>query len=369
MKRVLICSNYAWTVFNFRLSLIDVLLSEDINVDILTQFDGYEANFPESVGVVQDLWISRKGLNPFQDLITFLQIFWKIIRNRPDCCLFFTIKPVIYGSLAAKVCNVRSIVTITGLGTSFIADNWLTKIVKTLYRVVLTTPSVVIFQNKADEKLFIDERLVHHERTKVIPGSGIDLEKFSPQPMPSSKDKIVFLMVARLLKDKGVHEFAEAAALVGSVNPKIVFWLLGPLGVENRTAIDKELLDSWVDSRCITYLGETDNVVKYLGAAHCVVLPSYREGLSRVILEAAAMARPVITTNVPGCRDVIKHGINGYLCEPRSSKQLASRIIEMANLTDAAREQMGKAGRVLVEKDYSQRVVNKSYLDVLNSGF
>jgi glycosyltransferase involved in cell wall biosynthesis len=363
-KSIVICSNYAWTIFNFRLPLLKKLRSQGYKIIVLTQFDGYEKKISDQVDEIYPLFISRKGINPLIDFITILNFLSIIIRLKPDCILTFSIKPVIYGSLVCRVLKVPCIAMITGLGTGFLLNNWVTSIIKRLYRVALRNVEVVFFQNEDDKEIFLQSRLVELSQCRMIPGSGVDLERFSYQELPRKKTAVL-LLIARMLADKGVYEFVEAAKIVKKCCPHTEFQLLGPLGVENRTAVSNFQMQTWEDQGLITYLGETDNVASFIKGSTCVVLPSYREGTSRVLLEAAAMGRPIITTNVPGCREIVDHEVNGLLCLPRNAEDLAIKMQEMLSLTDSQREYMGILGRKKIENQYNQNIVFELYLNAI----
>lgn len=363
-KSIVVCSNYAWTVLNFRLGLIRRLKSEGYKVVVLTQFDGFEKEIASEVDSIEPLFISRKGINPFVDLFTILNISRCLIKHQANILLSFTIKPVIYGSIAARITNVSSVAMITGLGTAFIATNWLTAIVKKLYAFSLSSASAVFFQNNDDKELFVENDLVDPMICQITPGSGLDIKKYPYLPYRSSGELVV-LLVARLLWDKGIMEFVDAARALKNRFPKVQFQLLGPIGVENRTSIPESEVQKWVREGVIRYLGETEDVKPYLEKACCVVLPSYREGTSRVLLEAAAVGRPLIATNVPGCKEIIVEGVTGYLCEPRDHFSLARKIEQMLMIEPEERRIMGVKGRAKVELEYDQEIVFDSYIKII----
>lgn len=361
-----ICSNYAWTVYNFRMPLIRRLKNEGHVVIVLTQFDGYEKIIGEDVDQIIPLFISRKGINPFVDFLTICDFVRHLYSIKPDFILLFTIKPVIYGCIAARLMKVKSIVMITGLGTAFIKDNWLTKFVKALYRFSLLKVSTVFFQNTADKDIFIGNRLLDPERCRLTPGSGVDTNKFFMADLPKQRD-MTFLLIARMLWDKGVGEFVEAARVIKSVYPKSQFQLLGPQGVENRTAIPMSKITEWQEEGIIEYLGETNNITSYIQRACCVVLPSYREGTSRVLLEAAAMGRPLIATDVPGCREVVEDGVTGLLCKSKDYYSLSQKMETMLNLSYQERLSMGAKGRKKIQREFNENIVCDLYIDTINS--
>ena len=363
-KTVAICSNYAWTIYNFRMSLIRSLVNSGYRVIVITQFDGYEKKIANEVYKIFPLRISRKGINPFIDIITLYDLVKKLIDIRPNYFLLFTIKPVIYGSIAARIMKITYMPMITGLGTVFISNNWITKIVKILYRISLSGSSVVFFQNTDDKELFVFEGLVDPEVCKLSPGSGIDLEKFLFKALPI-RSTITFLLIARMLRDKGVIEFVEAARYLKQIYPNTSYQLLGPLGVENRTSISNAEMNEWVDEGIIEYLGETDNVSYYIEQSTCVVLPSYREGTSKVLLEAAAIGRPIVTTNVPGCREIVEDGVNGFLCDPKDCHDLAKKMTNIVLLPNENLKEMGRKGRRKVELEFNQDIVSQLYIDAI----
>tara|TARA_B100000212_G_scaffold324766_1_gene285882 strand:- start:355 stop:1467 length:1113 start_codon:yes stop_codon:yes gene_type:complete len=363
-KKVLISSNYAWTIFNFRMNLIRRLKKEGFEVIVLTQFDGYEKNIKKEVDEIKPLFISRKGINPFVDLITFFNYIKTILSYKPCAVLLFTVKPVIYGSLAARLTKTSSIPMITGLGTAFIKQSWLTRLIKYLYKFSLKASGTIFFQNNDDKDLFIENKIVKSEFCKITPGSGVDLQKFKQTDIPKKK-KLVFLFVGRMLKDKGVREYVDAAKIIKKKYSNISFQLLGPIGSKNRTAISPEKIKNWHDKKIIEYLGETDDIVNFLNDATCVVLPSYREGTSRALLEAAAVGRPIITSDVPGCREIIDDCKSGFLCKARDPLDLADKMEKMISLSHESRVNMGNKGRLKVQKEYSEEIVLNYFIDVI----
>jgi glycosyltransferase involved in cell wall biosynthesis len=307
--------------------------------------------------------IDRSGLNPLADLRLLSEYRQILKRVRPTADLGYTIKPNIYGSMAAASLGIPAIPNVSGLGTAFIRGGPLQQIVTCLYRAAFRRARVVFFQNGEDRQLFVDRRIVRADQAQVLPGSGVDLDRLTPVPIPVGPP--VFLLVGRLLRDKGVIEFVEAARQLRGVLPGARFQLLGPIDVANRTAITRLELDRWAAEGVIEYLGTTEDVRPFIGAATAIVLPSYREGLPRSLLEAGAMARPLIAADVPGCRDVVEDGVNGYLCAVRDASSLASALRQLAELSVGQRSAMGGAARRKVQERFSEKVVFSAYLDVL----
>ena len=308
--------------------------------------------------------IDRAGLNPFADFRLFLRYRSLLKRLRPAAYLGYTIKPNIYGSLAAASLGIPALPNVSGLGTAFIQGGGLRALVARLYRIGFARAPVVFFQNEDDRDLFVARRIVRPAQARVLPGSGVDLEHFAPAPLLEGSP--VFLFIGRLLRDKGVGEFVEAARSIRREYPHARFQLLGGLDEGNRTGIRQPELDSWVAERILEHLGTTDDVRPFIAAASAVVLPSYREGLPRSLLEAAAMARPLIASDVPGCRDVIEDGVNGFLCNVRDAAALADAMRRLASLPRTRQLAMGKAGRRRVQERFSEALVVRAYLDVLS---
>lgn len=310
--------------------------------------------------------MDNRGTNPAADAALFFRYLSILRREKPATFLGYTIKPNVYGSLAAHALGIPAINNISGLGTAFVRDTWLTRVVRALYRPALRRSRMVFFQNEDDRQLFLQYDLVNSEQTALLPGSGIDLEAFKPvAAAPKPQGEFRFLLVARLLYDKGVKEFASAAQAVKAQRPSVECALLGFLDAENRTAVPRAEICRWVKDGIVEYLGTADDVRPHLAAADCIVLPSYREGTPRTLLEAAAMAKPIIATDVPGCREVVEHGRTGLLCKVRDADDLARRMIEMMDMPPDERHAMGAAGRAKMENEFDERFVVDAYLDTL----
>ncbi len=306
--------------------------------------------------------MDNSGVSIRQDFGLFLRYLKLFRRLKPSTYLGYTAKPNIYGTLAAQAVGARTINNVSGLGTAFIKHGLLTRIVASLYRLSFRRSAKVFFQNPDDLDLFVGKALVGGSTAELLPGSGIDLEHFKPSSVERESGPFRFLFVGRILWDKGVAEYVAAARLVRRTHPKVVFQMLGQMGVANRTAVPSSELALWQTERIIEYLGEHDDVREAIRLADCVVLPSYREGLPRVLLEGSAMGKPLIATDVPGCREVVDDGRTGYLCEVRSASGLAKAMSKVLEASDADRSVMGDAGRKKVELEFCQSRVIAKYL-------
>jgi glycosyltransferase involved in cell wall biosynthesis len=364
---ILMTVNAAWNIWNFRRPIVEALIADGHRVTVLAPADDSVTNL-ESIGCrFLPLKMDVKGLNPLQDL-KLMQRFKRIFRSeRPDVVLSYTIKNNIFGAMAAKACNTPFIPNVTGLGTAFLSGGLLQTVAEGLYRQAFAPLSHVFFQNSDDRDLFLERRLVHPMRVGLLPGSGIDLDRFAVAEYPAAIQAPVFLMIARLLRDKGVEEYVAAARLVKAKSPDTRFQLLGAVDAANRTAIDGATVKSWQDDGSIEYLGTTVDVRPHIAAAHCVVLPSYREGAPRTLIEAAAMARPLIATDVPGCRSVVEDGVSGLLCEVRSGESLAAACLSFLGRSREEQTAMGRAGREKMETEFDQALVVQAYRDAITS--
>lgn len=366
MRKVILSVNTSWNVVNFRSGLIKALRSCGYEVSVVAPKDDHSTKVTDLGCRYIAIEMDNSGMSPFRDL-QLAWSYWRIIRQeRPSVFIGFTIKPNIFGSASAHLNGVPVINNISGLGTAFVRGGFLRKIVQSLYRFALFRSRWVFFQNDDDRVLFVDEGIVREEQTLLLPGSGVNLDHFSPSVDEAPRlNGVVFILVARLLWDKGVGEFVEAARLVREKVPTARFQLLGFLDVENRTAVPRKSLEQWVDEGLVEYLGSTDDVRPFLQAADCVVLPSYREGTPRSLLEGGAMAKPLIATNVPGCKEVVDHAENGFLCRPKDAEDLASKMVEFAAMDYPSRISMGQKSRRKIEKQFSETIVIERYLSAI----
>ena len=369
VHKLLIMTNTTWNLVNFRSGLIAALVSRGFDVVAVAPDDEYRDRLRELGCRYVPLNMDNQGTHPVKDALLLWRYVVVLLRLRPAVVLSYTVKPNIYASLAARLVGVTVINNVSGLGTAFLRGGWLGGVVCSLYRVALRRSHRVFFQNDEDRQVFIEKRLVAPARTGLLPGSGIDLVHFSPLAFDGSSLRngagLVFLMVARLLWDKGVLEFVEAARRVKALFPESRFQLLGFLDVKNQTAVGRSDVEAWVKEGVVEYLGTTDDVRPFLADADCVVLPSYREGTPRSLLEAAAMGRPLLATDVPGCREVVIDGVNGLLCRLRDSEDLAEKIMQMIAMPMSALLQMGQESRRLAEMRFDEQIVIRKYLEAI----
>ena len=365
--KILFSSNVAWSIYSFRKGLLLELQKQGNEIFAVANNDRYSAKLKELGFHFELIQINNNSKNPIKDVglvLQYLKIYKKI---KPDIILHNAIKPNIYGTIAASILGIPVINNISGLGTLFIKQSLSTKIAKLLYKLSQKFASVVFFQNTTDLELFVHQKLVSKDKARHIPGSGVNIDDFHPRLNMQNNDNFFeFLMIARLIKDKGLNEYLEAAkSLKEKYGGKIKCSLLGPFYTANETAITPEELKKWQEHGYISYLGETDNVAQEMAHADCIVLPSYREGLSKVLIEASAMAKPIVTTNVPGCKDVVDDGYNGFLCKVKDTGDLRDKMEQIFLLDKKELTLMGKNARKKAEDIFDEKKIIDIYIKAI----
>ena len=365
--KLIFSSNISWSIYNFRNPLLKSFQDDGHLIHTVASKDRYSDKLVEQGFHFHHININNNKTNPFEDLNLVYQ-YYKIYKKiNPDVICHNAIKPNIYGTIAAGILGIPTVNNISGLGTLFIKKSFSTMVAKLLYRISQHFATVVFFQNNDDLKLFVENKLINIEKCKVIPGSGVDTEKLKPNSIINSSSRLRFLFVGRLLYDKGILEYVNAIKNLKVQFPDVSFDVLGPLYEKNVTAVQRDTLNNWVENGIINYLGETDNVETFMRNADCIVLPSYREGLSKVLIEASSMGLPIITTNVPGCKDVVIDEETGFLCKVRDSKDLALKIEKMILLSNSERRTMGEKARIRAIECFDQTIIINIYKDIINS--
>jgi glycosyltransferase involved in cell wall biosynthesis len=368
--KIAVIASLAQSLVNFRGPLLATLAAA--GHEVIACAPGHDAavnSWLAKFGVCyHSIPLDRAGMNPVRDVALLFHLTRTLRRLRAGLVLGYTVKPVIFGSLAAYLARVPfRFSIITGLGYAFtpvphssVARTLVKGLLLTLYRMSLATNQAVFFQNPDDQALFIQYRLVTPQQGILVHGSGVDLDHFhESEPV----DTPVFLLIARLLKDKGIREYVDAARHVRARHPEARFQLLGPYD-PNPSAIRPEEVDAWRHEGAIEYLGETDDVRPFLRACSVYVLPSYREGTPRTVLEALATGRPAITTDAPGCRETVVHEWNGFLVPPRDAQSLAKTMEIFIDKPELIRV-MGKRSRSLAVQKYDVHKVNAVILNAM----
>lgn len=368
-NRILLSGNTAWGMYNFRHKLLEHLVTKGYEVYVAAPYDEPYFKLLEEIGCrTIDVPISSKGTNPVKDILLVVK-YWRIFKRvKPFLSITYTIKPNIYGSLAAQWCGIRHLPVTTGLGYVFLTNNLTSKIAKRLYRVAFAKAPQVWFLNNGDIQTFKGMKLIADEKIKQLNGEGVDIAHFAFYDRASRpREMVKFLYVGRLLYDKGVQEYAEAARELKKMYPHVEFHVLGNYWEDNPSAISHETFESWVKDGYIVYDGGTSDVRPYLHDADCMVLPSYREGMSCSLMEAAATGLPLVATNVPGCRELVDEGRNGFLCRARDAESLREALERFILLATNDRLVMGQESRRKMEESFAVDKIIRQYDRYLDS--
>lgn len=331
-KTIVFCCNSLWGLVNFRGRAIQQLARDGYRVILIAQPDVSRERAIE-LGADFIPWnVAPRSANPLLEASAIVSLTRLYRQLSPDLAFHYTIKAVLYGAIASRLSATPCISIVTGLGYLFLKDTWKQRFARWLYRRTLRRSQQVWFLNEEDRAFFDSLGLTEGTMVRTLPGEGVNLEHFARAPLPPPAPAFVFLMIARLVKDKGVLEYGDAARKVREIYPHATFRLLGPAYDANAMSVPLSMIEEWKATGQVDYLGAADDVRLAIAQSHCIVLPSYREGMPRVLMEAAAMGRPVITTNVAGCRDMVLDGLTGFMCEPKDSDSLAHACIRMLTL-------------------------------------
>lgn len=356
-------NNSIISLINFRKELIHTLIEKNYEVYFTVPESKENQQVKELLNMgtkyVQNS-INGRSINPFFELKTLFQLK-KIVQNiKPDIILSFTIKPNIYGSYVAKKCKIPIIINITGLGSGF--NNAYTKIlVEKMYKYACKNAFCIFFQNEANYNYFIENKIAKKDKSKIVPGSGVNLEKFKPMEKTKEDGIVRFLFIGRIMKEKGIEEYLKAAEYITNKYSNVEFQILGPFEEEKY----KEIILNHKNSK-IKYLGVSYDVRNEIKEVDCIINPTfYPEGMSNVLLEGAAMGKPLIATYIPGCKEIVEDGVNGYLFEPKNTQKLIEKIEKFLKLSTSEREKLGRAGRKKVEENFDRNIVIKAYLEAI----
>nr|WP_086940002.1 glycosyltransferase family 4 protein [Thaumasiovibrio occultus] len=376
-RRIVITSNTSWFIYNFFCSSITEFMQDGNEIFIVAPRDKY-ASLLEALGCrFHEVSIDRSGANFFSEWKTITTIYKTLKQLSPDCVLNFTPKLNIYSVTACKILKIPVINSVAGLGYIISSNGFKSRLGKLLLRLTQPLADHIIFQNGDDLSVYLENKWANAEKISRVRGIGVNLQRFTPQ-ITSDDGTVRFLLFARMLKSKGVPEFVEAARMVlehynkkcvdVSTRPKVEFSLLGFIDAYNPDGIPREVIEKWHSEAVVRYLGETDNVIEFVRDYDCVVLPSfYREGIPQCLIEAAAMAKPIITTDHVGCRETVVDGLSGYLVPPRDSASLAKSMIKMADLSHSQRLEMGRTARLKAENEFCHLYVARHYMTCIES--
>lgn len=366
VNTIAISANTSWYLYNFRKNTILTLIKQGYKVIAIAPEDGYSSKLSELGCEFIHINIDQGGTNPIRDIQTFFNFYRIYKKKNIDVVLNFTPKNNIYSTLAANLNGTKSINNIAGLGILFINESITSKIARFLYKISQSKASKLFFQNEDDRRLFLEKKITTNVPTDRLPGSGVDLSRFTLTPAPDD-NKVKFLLIARMLYDKGIQQYVDAArSLKQKYGDNVELCLLGFLDVNNPSAVSTSDMNSWVDEGIINYLGVSDNVEQEIAKVDCMVLPSYyREGVPKSLLEAGAMGKPIVTTDNVGCRETVDDGINGYLCEPRSSESLTEKLDLIIQMSHEQRLEMGRKSREKIQNEFDEKLVIDKYIQAI----
>ncbi|SHE83010.1 Sugar transferase involved in LPS biosynthesis (colanic, teichoic acid) [Atopostipes suicloacalis DSM 15692] len=359
-KKILMLGNSEIVIYNFRLELVERLLADGHEV-IISSPHGEKIEKLVKMGCVHDsVEIDRRGTNPVSE-IRLLVHYYKLIKKvQPDIVFSYTIKPNIYGALAARKMGVPYVTNVTGLGSAIENKGLLQRFMIQLYRISLSKVQTVFFQNEKNRELFSNHKIAVNKHI-VLPGSGVNLKKFNLLKYPSTKKTVNFVFISRIMKEKGIDEFLEAAKKIKEKYPQARFHIAGFFEEEYE-----KVIEDYAKRKIIQYHGMLSDVRELLSKTHCTILPSYHEGMSNVLLESAASGRPILASNVHGCIETFDEENSGYGFEPQNTKSLVAAIERFLALSHREKENMGLAGRKKMEKEFDRQVVVNNYLQELN---
>jgi glycosyltransferase involved in cell wall biosynthesis len=359
--KILVLTNFGMGLYNFRKELLEELINNQNEVYISLPNDGYVPKLVSLGCQFVETPLERRGTNPIKDIKLLLHYIKIIKRMKPDVVLTYTIKPNVYGGLACRITKTPYITNITGLGTSIENKGIIQKITLLLYKAGLKNASCLFFQNETNRKFFIDKNMVKG-KARVVPGSGVNLAQHPLEEYPDDGEKNRFLFIGRMMKAKGIEELLKAAKIVKEKFPNTQFDLIG--GCEEDYYQQLAELNK---SGIINYHGQQDDVHSFIKKSHATILPSYHEGTANVLLESASSGRPVLATQVPGCKETFDENLSGFGFEVKSVDSLVETINKFINLPYGQKKAMGIAGREKMENEYDRKIVINAYIDEINN--
>lgn len=363
-------ANTAWSLFKFRRKLIEYLVDSKYEVILAAPYDEFVPRL-EKLGArfIPLQYLSAKGINPFKDVFLIKELVVLYRSLKPGLVFHYTIKPNVYGSIAASISRISSISVVTGLGYTFINNNWISRIGRMIYRLAMKYSTETWFLNSDDMEIFLSRKITTLQKARLLStGEGIDVDgEFNPsQHVVSKWPGVNFILVGRLLYDKGVIEYIEAAKSILRKYNNVHFHLLGYINVENPSAISKDTVNAWVQEGIVTYHGSVDDVREFVLSSSCVVLPSYREGMSTILMESAALGLPLIATNIPGCKELIDDNVTGFLCHVKDAADLSEKMELFIKLDLSDKEKMGVQGRMKIQREFGVQQVFELYSQAIN---
>jgi glycosyltransferase involved in cell wall biosynthesis len=367
-KNITLVENTIFSTNTARLKLTQALIEYGFNVTVLSSGPQKEMDLARSKGF-NVIDIGGSNTNVFDVFRYIRNLRAALIKTKPDIVLTFTMRPAIWGNLVTWMLKIPTLSNISGIGPLADSESFAYTVARILYRFALKKTAHVFFQNTDDMKIFLAKKFISKEQAIIIPGSGVDFNYFGPRPKLRNDGKFVFLFISRLIKDKGIIEYVESAKALKHTNPSMVCQVLGPYYSQNLKGniITEKQVMIWLDNGIVKYLGACDDVRPFVAEADCIVLPSYREGMSNVLLEAGSMEKPCITSDATGCKDIVIDGETGFLCKVKDTLDLQQKMQEMMNLSEAERQEMGRKARERVKTVFAKQIVVDAYINTINS--
>lgn len=347
----MIIANNSGGLYDFRNDLMKELIRRNNKIKVLTPFDDKIEELQQMGVELINTPINRRGINPIEDIKLFFTYLSILKKKSPDIVVTYTIKPNIYGGLASRILRLQYASNITGIGTAFQRENFVKKMVVFLYKLALKKARTVFFENEGNLKLFVQEKIVKQEQCCLLNGAGVNLEKFSYKPYPLDEE-VRFLFMGRIMKEKGINELLCAARRIKEEHPTVQFDILGNMEDDYQHAISEAC-----EKGIINYYGYQSDVRPFIEQCHCFVLPSYHEGMANTNLECAAMGRPIITSDIDGCKEAILEGVSGYLVQKGNSEDLYRKMKQFIELRFEEKEKMGQEARKHMEDFFDKKTV------------
>ena len=360
-KKILILTNSDSGLYDFRKEVLERLVQEGYEVIVSVPEGNYRQRIEDLGCILIPTSVNRRGMNPIKDGKLFLTYRKLIRRCRPDVVLTYTIKPNTYGCIACRVSGVPYIANITGLGTAFENPGLVQKIITILYKIALKKASCVFFQNEYNRQ-FVEEKGCIHGKTRLLPGSGVNLVEHPYAAYPEEKEEIRILDVMRIMHAKGARELLKAAPKIKAEYPQVIFEIAGAYEAETRAEYEPIIKDLQ-EKGILRYYGYREDMPQVMANSHIIVNPSYSEGMSNVLLEAAATGRPVVASDIQGCRETFVEGVTGFGCKSQDVDSLVESLRKVLNLTSEQRTAFGQAGRSHVASRFNRDIVVNTYLE------
>lgn len=361
MKKVLILCNSCIGLYKFRKELIETLLEEKFEVYVSTPYDDFEIieKLKKMNLKLVEINIDRRGINPLKDFKLLKKYYFLLKKIKPNLVLTYTIKPNIYGGIISQILHIPYAANITGLGSIFQKKGFLKNTVSFLYKIALKNSKVVFFENKENKKILLEEKIVKKEQACLLPGAGVNLNEYPLCEYPSDKE-IRFLFIGRIMKEKGVEELFEVAKRIKKEYSKVFFDIVGPMEEDYSS-----YLNILVKRKVINYYGYQKDVKPFIKKCHCFILPSWHEGMANVNLESASMGKPIITSDISGCREAVENGVTGFTFKKKNEDELYEVIKKMIELNFEKRRNMGLLSRKRMEEFFDRKKVIEKTIECL----